>query len=252
VAPAALFRSVDGGRSWELNRPLWDQPTRPGWQAGGGGLCLHSICPYPDDPSKLTVGISSVGVWHTEDGGQTWERRIKGLPRWPADAPDDEQIQCVHSVHRSPVEPETLYLQFHNGVFRSDEGARRWESIADGLPSDFGLPMAIDPTNPDRAFVIPLESEIDRVTVGGQVRVYETTDRGATWRALQNGLPSKGAYLTLLREAFCTDGQNPLGMFFGATSGDLFGTGDGGDTWFEAARHLPPIHSVRMGKIAAS
>jgi photosystem II stability/assembly factor-like uncharacterized protein len=250
VSPAALFRSSDGGRTWALNQALWDQPTRPNWQAGGGGLCLHSICPYPGDPSKLTLGISSVGVWHTDDGGESWHRAVKGLPRWPEDASDDEQIQCVHNVHRSPVEPDTLYLQYHNGVFRSDDGAKSWNSIADGLPSDFGLPMAIDPTNPDRAFVIPFVSEIDRVTVDGKVRVYETTDRGASWTARAKGLPQSGAYLTLLRQAFCTDGQDPLGMFFGATSGDLFGTADGGQSWYEAARHLPPVHSVRMGRIA--
>jgi photosystem II stability/assembly factor-like uncharacterized protein len=252
VAPAALFRSTDNGRSWELNQALWDQPSRPKWQEGGGGLCLHSICPYPGDPSKLTVGISAVGVWHTEDGGATWHRRIKGLPRWPEDAPDEEQIQCVHNVHRSPVQPETLYLQFHNGVFRSDDGAQTWQSIEDGLPSNFGLPMAIDPNNPDRAFVIPLVSEMDRVTFDGRVRVYETTDRGASWTALTEGLPQEGAYLTTLRQAFCTDGQDPLGMFFGATSGDLYGTADGGRSWYEAARHLPPVHSVRMGRIGAS
>ncbi|MGQ0680381.1 MAG: WD40/YVTN/BNR-like repeat-containing protein [Actinomycetota bacterium] len=249
VAPAALFRSGDGGRNWELSRGLWDQPTRPNWTAGGGGLCLHSICPYPGNPAKLTVAVSAAGVWHTDDGGITWEKRAEGLPGWPEDAPAQDKIQCVHNVHRSPVQPETLYLQFHNGVFRSDDGARSWHSIAEGLPSDFGLPMAIDPTNPDRAFVIPLGSQSDRVTLDGKVRVYETTDRGSTWTALDRGLPGKGAYLTLLRQAFCTDGRSPLGMYFGATSGDLYGTADGGQTWFEAARHLPPVHSVRMGKI---
>lgn len=247
VAPAALFRSADGGRTWELNRALWDQPSRPNWQAGGGGLCLHSICPYPGEPGRLTVAISAAGVWHTEDGGVTWEKRIKGLPRWPEDGADEEQVQCVHSMHRSPVQPDTLYMQFHNGVFRSDDGASTWQSIEQGLPSNFGLPMAIDPSNPDRAFVIPLGSQMDRVTFDGKVRVYETTDRGATWAPLTDGLPQEGAYLTTLRQAFCTDGRDPLGMFFGATSGDLYGTADGGASWFEAARHLPPVHSVRMG-----
>lgn len=248
VAPAALFRSGDGGRSWELNQALWDLPGRPNWQAGGGGLCLHSICPYPGSPETLTVAVSAAGVWHTEDGGTSWERRIQGLPRWPEEAGDDEQVQCVHNVHRCAAEPETLYLQFHNGVFRSDDAALSWQSIGAGLPSDFGLPMAIDATNPDRAFVIPLVSEMDRVTVGGRVRVYGTADRGATWKALAEGLPSRGAYLTTLRQAFCSDGREPLGMWFGATSGDLYGSADGGRSWYEAARFLPPVHSVRMGR----
>jgi hypothetical protein len=248
VAPAALFRSDDNGRSWTLNRGLWDVPSRPQWQEGGAGLCLHSICPYPGDPARLSVAISAAGVWHTDDGGASWRRGAEGLPRWPEDAPDEDLIQCVHNMHRAPAQPDTMYLQFHGGVYRSDDAGDSWQSIAEGLPSDFGLPMAVDPDDPDRAFVIPLGSELDRVTLEGKVRVYETRDRGASWRALSNGLPQKDAYLTILRQAFCADGNDPLGLFFGATSGDVFGSADGGESWFAAARHLPPVLSVRMGR----
>jgi hypothetical protein len=247
VAPAALFRSDDDGRSWTLNRGLWDDPSRPQWVEGGAGLCLHSICPYPGDPARLSVGISAAGVWHTDDGGASWRRGILGLPRWPEGAPDDESIMCVHNMHRAPAEPDTMYLQFHGGVFRSDDSGNTWQSIAEGLPSDFGLPMVVDPGDPDRAFVIPLVSELDRVTPEGQARVYETRDRGASWRALTNGLPQKDSYLTILRQAFCGEGKDPLGLFFGSTSGEVFGSGDGGESWFAAARHLPPVLSVRMG-----
>ena len=248
VAPAALFRSDDGGRSWSLNQALWDEPSRPGWQAGGGGLCLHSICPYPGDPARLSVAVSAAGVWHTDDGGAHWRRGIKGLPRWPEDAQDDAAIMCVHNLHRAPAEPDTMYQQFHGGVYRSDDAGDTWQSIAEGLPSDFGLPMVVDPADPDRAFVIPLVSEMDRVTPEGKVRVYETHDRGATWQALSDGLPQKDAYLTILRQAFCGDGNDPLGLFFGATSGDVFGSADGGRSWFHATHHLPPVLSVRMGR----
>jgi photosystem II stability/assembly factor-like uncharacterized protein len=248
VAPAALFRSDDGGRSWTLNRALWDHPSRPGWQGGGAGLCLHSICPYLGDPMRLSLAISAAGVWHTDDGGATWRRGIKGLPRWPDDAPDDSMIMCVHNMHRAQAEPGTLYMQFHGGVYRSDDAGDTWQPIADGLPSDFGLPMALDPSDPDRAFVIPLGSERDRVTLDGRVRVYETRDRGNSWHALTDGLPQKDAYLTILRQAFCSGASNPLGLFFGATSGDVFGSSDGGRSWFAAARHLPPVLSVRMGR----
>ena len=157
-------------------------------------------------------------------------------------------IMCVHNMHRAQAEPETLYLQFHGGVYRSDDAGDTWQPIAKGLPSDFGLPMAVDPGDPDRAFVIPLGSERDRVTLGGRVRVYETRDRGDSWHALANGLPQKDAYLTILRQAFCSDGSSPLGLFFGATSGDVFGSSDGGGSWFAAARHLPPVLSVRTGR----
>lgn len=248
VEPAALFRSDDDGRSWTLNRALWDDPSRPQWQAGGGGLCLHSICPYPGDPARLSIAISAAGVWHTDDAGATWRRGVKGLPRWPEEAQEDALILCVHNLHRAPAEPDTMYQQFHGGVYRSDDAGDTWQSIGEGLPSDFGLPMALDPADPDRAFVIPLGSELDRVTPEGKVRVYETRDRGASWRALSKGLPQKDAYLTTLRQAFCGDGNDPLSLFFGATSGDVFGSADGGESWFAAARHLPPVLSVRMGR----
>ena len=249
VDPAALFCSADDGRSWSLNRGLWDEPSRPGWQAGGAGLCLHSICPYPGDPARLSIAISAAGVWHTDDGGATWRRGVKGLPRYPPEEPEDGAvIQCVHNLHRAPAEPNTMYQQFHGGVYRSDDGGDTWQSIGEGLPSEFGLPMVLDPANPDRAFVIPLVSEMDRVPPEGKLRVYETHDRGSTWQALGKGLPQKDAYLTILRQAFCCDGKDPLGLFFGATSGGIFGSADGGASWFDAAPHLPPVLSVRMGR----
>ena len=143
-----------------------------------------------------------------------------------------------------------MYQQFHGGVYRSDDGGRAWQSIGKGLPSEFGLPMVLDPADPKRAFVIPLVSAFDRVTPEGKVGVYRTRDRGASWEALTEGLPQKDAYLTILRQAFCADGMDPLGLFFGATSGDVFGSADGGETWFAGARHLPPVLSVRMGRTA--
>jgi photosystem II stability/assembly factor-like uncharacterized protein len=147
-----------------------------------------------------------------------------------------------------PLQPETLYLQFHGGVYRSDDAGETWQDIGSdgGLPSDFGFPLVIDPHNPDRAFVIPLTSDLDRVTPEGKVRVYETRDRGETWNALGNGLPHQDSYLTILRQAFCSDGGDPLGLYFGAESGEVFGSPDGGATWSAVAEHLPPITSVRV------
>ena len=247
VAPAALFRSADGGRTWELNRPLWDVPSRPRWDPGAGGLCLHSICPWPGEPGRLAVGISAAGVWLTEDGGRSWRWGVSGLvPRYvPEEARATTTAFCIHNLRRPPLEPATLYMQFHGGVYRSDDAGESWLDIAPGLPADFGFPLAIDPRDPDRAFVIPLTADVDRVPAEGRLRVYETRDRGASWRPLTAGLPQEGAFQTILRQAFGQDGQDPLGLYFGAESGELFASGDGGESWTLAAAHLPPVLSVR-------
>ena len=247
VDPAALFTSADGGLTWELNRGLWDEPSRPSWNPGGGGLALHSICPWPDDPQRLTVGISAAGVWVSEDAGSSWRRSNKGIvPRYlPEEAQGEAVDLCIHNLHQAPLRPERFWLQFHGGVYRSDDAGSSWTDIGSGLVSDFGFPLVADPKDPDRAFVIPLAADMDRVTPGGQVAVYETADAGETWIKCSEGLP-QSAYLTVLRQAFDHDGGEPLGLYFGATSGAVFGSADGGHSWATVAEHLPPVYSVRV------
>jgi molybdopterin converting factor small subunit/photosystem II stability/assembly factor-like uncharacterized protein len=246
VDPAALFESRDDGRTWELNRGLWDQPSRPEWFPGNGGLMVHTICTWPGDAQRLLVGISSVGVWVTEDGGRTWRIGNEGIvPRYlPEEALSQPLGRCVHHVERAPLRPERLFMQFHGGVYRSDDAGHTWTSIAEGLPSDFGFPIVTDPQDPDRAFVVPMNADVDRVTADGRLRVFETADAGATWTARTDGLP-QDAYLTILRQAFCHDGRDPLGLYFGATSGEVFGSVDGGLTWGRVATDLAPVLSVR-------
>jgi photosystem II stability/assembly factor-like uncharacterized protein/molybdopterin converting factor small subunit len=246
VDPAALFRSEDNGRSWAINPPLWDEPSRPNWQPGGGGLCLHSIVTMPGDPSKLMIAISAAGVWHTEDGGYTWTRGNEGIV--PHYLPEGETTNdlCVHNVHRSP-DPDRLYMQFHGGVYRSDDGGHKWNDIGSdvGLPSDFGFPLVAHPSDPNRAYVIPLAADLDRVTPDGKVIVYETENGGASWTPRVEGLPQIHAYLVILRQAFTHDGRDPLGLYFGTTTGQLFASSDEGLTWTQAIDNVPPILSVR-------
>jgi photosystem II stability/assembly factor-like uncharacterized protein len=245
--PGVLFESRDGGASFELNRGLWEHPSRSGWQPGAGGLCLHSIATWPGEPDRLAVAISAAGVWLTDDAGATWRRGNRGLvARYlPEDGPPDEVALCVHQLQRAPSRPERMFMQFHGGVYRSDDGGESWNDIAAGLPSDFGFPIAGDPADPDSAYVIPLEADIDRVTPDGRLRVYETRDAGASWTPHGDGLPDEHAYLTILRKAFASAGAGAeLELYFGATSGAVYGSGDAGATWFDAATNLPPIMSV--------
>jgi photosystem II stability/assembly factor-like uncharacterized protein len=245
--PGVLFESRDGGITWELNAALWNHPTRASWQPGGGGLCLHSIVPWPGDPNRLLVAVSAAGVWLTDDGGHSWRQGNRGLVAGylPEDASDGEIALCVHHIERSPTQPERLFMQFHGGVYRSDDAGESWVEIGAGLVSDFGFPLAVDPDDPDSAYVIPLQADVDRVTPDGHVRVFETRDGGATWLGHTNGLPQTHAYLTVLRLAFdrVTSGSG-LELYFGATSGEVFGSHDGGASWFSAISQLPPIYSL--------
>jgi photosystem II stability/assembly factor-like uncharacterized protein len=245
--PGVLFESRDGGGSFSLNQGLWRHPTRSRWQPGAGGLCLHSVATWPGDPDRLAIAISAAGVWLTDDGGASWRSGNDGIvARYlPEDPPETEMALCVHRIRRAPLRPERLFMQFHGGVYRSDDAGASWHDIAPGLPSDFGFPLAIDPADPDSAYVIPLVADVDRVTPEGRVRVYETRDAGASWTPRGEGLPAENAYLTILREAFDSVGEaEALELYFGATSGAVFGSGDAGATWFDVASHLPPVASV--------
>ncbi len=263
VEPAALFASVDAGETWPLVRGLFDHPHRPRWTPGNGGLCLHTIVLDPVDKQRMYIAISAGGVYRTDDGGSNWQARNRGIRvihepnRYP------EFGQCVHKMVLHPARPERIFLQHHWGLYRSDDYGDSWECISDGVPSDFGFAMVMHPRDPDCVYILPVESDEFRCTPEGKLRVYRTRNAGASWEALSRGLPQKGAYKTVLRDAMNIDGLDPLGIYFGTRTGEVFGSTDEGKTWNMILSGLPPVvcvksiavgepRAMRMGKSAGS
>jgi len=252
VEPAALFRSDDGGHSFSLVEGLWDHPHRPQWQPGGGGLCLHTVLVHPEDRQRLLIAISAAGVYVSDDGGSSWRASNHGII--PGFLPEGEEIefgQCVHKVARDAAQPERLYLQHHGGIYRSDDGGGSWAPMTGIAGMDFGFPVVAHPSRPSTAYLLPLESDGFRCTPDGQCTVWRTNDAGETWEPLTDGLPQQDAHLTVLRDGFTTDGQDPAGLYFGTRTGELYASTDDGDSWQLLAQHLPPVLSVRAAPIAA-
>jgi len=249
VEPSALFVSRDRGATWELVRGLFDHPHREKWTPGNGGQCLHTVLPHPANASQIMVAMSTGGVYRSEDGGRTWRPRNAGVrvDFMPDKYP--EFGQCVHKVVRHPSRPETLFMQNHGGLYRSDDNGDTWQDIAKGVPSDFGFCMAIHPHDPDVVYIVPLESGLFRAVPEGKMRVYRTRNGGKSWEALSKGLPQQDANEVVLRDALCVDQLDPAGVYFGTRSGKVYASADGGASWSLVADGLPPVLCVRAAVI---
>jgi photosystem II stability/assembly factor-like uncharacterized protein len=240
--PGALFRSGDGGANWEPVKGVIEHSSREKWNPGAGGLCCHSIQVDPSDPQRLYIAISAAGAFRSDDGGETWEPKNKDVA---ADFfPDDPYPEVGQCVHKLPAKPERLWQQNHCGVYRSDDRGETWERLdGNGLPSDFGFPIALDPADPDVAYVVPEEGAENRVTPNARLGIYRTRDAGASWELLTDGLPQQ-AWASIKREGMSFDRSDPVGIYLGTQGGSVFVSPDAGDSWVEAARHLPTILSV--------
>ena len=246
VEPAGLFTSEDEGQTWSHVEGLRNHPTRPQWQAGGAGLILHSIVVHPLDPQQIWVGMSSVGVFYTADGGKSWEPRNSGTRAdyMPEGHRHPEFGQCVHSLVRAE-QSGRLYQQNHCGMYRSDDGGVNWQSIEKGLPSSFGFPSAVHPRDPQTLFLVPLNGDSSgRFMPDARAAVWKTGDGGDSWTAKREGLPQENAFFGVLRQALATDTLEPAGVYFGTGSGSLFASNDEGEGWAAIAQHLPTISSV--------
>jgi len=252
VEPAALFESRDAGQTWEPNQGLLDHEHQPRWEPGGGGLCLHTIVLDPRDARRMLIAISTGGVYRSDDGGKTWRARNSGVRAQFLPDKHPEFGQCVHKVVHHPARPERLFLQNHWGLYRSDDWGDTWHDIANGVPSDFGFAMEMHPHDPDTVYIVPLESDLFRCTPEAKLRVYRTTNAGASWEGLGRGLPQTGAYETVLRDALSADKFDSPGIYFGTRSGKLFGSADGGTTWTEIADGLPPVVCVKASATVAA
>jgi hypothetical protein len=247
--PSALFRSADRGETFSLVRALWDHPHREKWGAGFGGQAIHSILPNPDDAAAMTVAMSTGGVYQTTDGGESWRPANVGVKAYFLPDPWPEFGQCVHKIASHPDHPERMYLQNHHGVYRTGDGGAHWESIADGLPSDFGFPIVVDPHDPDTVYVFPLVADGERIPPDAKPRIWRSRDAGATWTALSEGLPSDSFYAAVMRDGFCADEGTPTGLYFGSRDGCVWGSHDAGETWDLLASHLPDVMCVKAARL---
>jgi photosystem II stability/assembly factor-like uncharacterized protein len=246
VEDAALFRSTDGGSSWEEVAGLRQHGSGPAWQPGAGGMCLHTILLDSNDPARLLVAISAAGVFRSLDAGGTWEAVNRGLKSEGIPDPDAEVGHCVHRLAMHPSRPEVLFMQKHWDVMRSDDAGDSWREISGDLPTDFGFAIEVHAHEPETVYVVPIKSDAEHYPPDGKLRVYRSRAGGNEWEPLTRGLPQANCYVNVLRDAMSVDTVDPCGVYFGTTGGQVYASIDEGDTWEPIVRDLPSVLSVEV------
>lgn len=246
VEDAAIFRTTDGGQTWNELPGLRGHGSGPQWQPGAGGMCLHSILLDPANANRMYIAISAAGAFRTDDGGAQWQPINRGLRSEYIPDADAEVGHCVHHIAMHPSRPNTLFMQKHWDVMRSDNAGDQWTEVSGNLPTDFGFVIDVHAHEPETIFVVPIKSDSEHFPPDGQLRVYRSRSGGNEWEALSNGLPQKDCYVNVLRDAMAVDRLDTCGVYFGTTGGQVYGSADGGNSWSAIVRDLPPVLSVEV------
>jgi photosystem II stability/assembly factor-like uncharacterized protein len=244
VEDAAIFRSADGGKTWQELPGLRSHPSGSKWQPGAGGMCLHTIVLDPSDAKRMFIAISAAGVFRTDDGGDTWRPMNRGLRSDFMPDPTAEVGHCVHRIAMHRSRPGVLFMQKHWDVMRSDDAGESWKEVSGNLPMDFGFPVHVHAHEPETIYVVPIKSDSEHFPPEGKLRVYRSRTGGNEWEALTNGLPQRDCYVNVLRGAMTVDSLEPCGVYFGTTGGQVYGSADAGDKWKSIVRDLPAVLSV--------
>jgi BNR/Asp-box repeat len=243
---AGLFRSTDGGQTWQELPGLRAHGSGPHWQPGAGGLCLHTIILDPKNAQRIFIAISAAGTFRTDDGAKTWKAVNRGLKSEGIPDPNAEVGHCVHHIAMNPSRPEVLYMQKHWDVMRSDDAAESWQEVSGNLPTDFGFAIDVHAHEPETIYVVPIKSDSEHVVHEGKLRVYRSRTGGNEWESLTRGLPQSNCYVNVLRDAMAVDTLDTCGIYFGTTGGQVYASADGGDNWMPIVRDLPAVLSVEV------
>ncbi|MBV8726177.1 MAG: exo-alpha-sialidase [Candidatus Eremiobacteraeota bacterium] len=246
IEDAAIFRSTDGGTSWQELPALRNHKSGPSWQPGAGGMCLHTIIFDPNNKQRIFVAISAAGAFRTDDGGETWQPINRGLHSEYIPDATAEVGHCVHRIAMHKSRPNVLFMQKHWDVMRSNDAGDSWQEISGNLPTDFGFPIDVHAHEPDTIYVVPIKSDSEHFPPDGKLRVYRSRSGGNEWEPLTNGLPQRDCYVNVLRDAMAVDSLDRCGIYFGTTGGQVYVSPDDGDSWKPIVRDLPPVLSVEV------
>jgi photosystem II stability/assembly factor-like uncharacterized protein len=246
IQDAALFRTADGGQTWQELPGLRGHESAPAWQPGAGGMCLHTILLDPVDPERIFIAISAAGAFRSDDAGETWRPINRGLRSEQIPNPTAEVGHCVHRIAMHRSRSDVLFMQKHWDVMRSDDAGESWQEVSGNLPTDFGFAIDVHAHEPETIYVVPIKSDSEHFPLEGKLRVYRSRTGGYEWEALTKGLPQRDCYVNVLRDAMAVDSLDACGVYFGTTGGQVYASADAGDSWAPIVRDLPAVLSVEV------